>query len=546
MIRLKNLDSDIIASVMSCLFYKETTKETYIFYNFLKTLLNTDEVIDEVYLVYSAIDTLYELYSVRRDVPIINKEIVLSIIQQSLYAEIKEVFDPGFKNYARQQLGVELDSLNDQSVLTVGSHVFGRCTEFIDLLVMKGHTIEESRGYLSNLTQEYVDKLSEEFSQIILNLNNNDTRILDYQFTGWKKFLRAHKIYNGSKLPQLMRLVAAVIENKLQVAAKASDPLTSIGQLIALKEKYILYDEPIGYWDVEIMDNSLRVVPGTYTLVVGAAGVGKTTFGSWLAGNLLSQGKRIMFYCPEISEHMLLFTNILPAYVRAKYGFSVNVEQILGREPMYEHHDTLLSRKERGDLVKAAELSLAESGLFYHISKHFDARTLLDELRSEILKFEPDVIIFDHTTEVHGDENLNLVTQYVAYAIEAVKREFFVHIVALSHTGSNFRIPTKDQPIVTEKICNWSRRLEGVADNVVGMFRDGNKLNLFNTKSRWAPLFPMWMTLCMDREHNWFLFSPEDQLGSKLSLDMVDDFISDAKLYDLEEEDDEDDTFTFD
>ena len=127
-------------------------------------MLNTDEVIDEVYLVYSAIDTLYELYSVRRDVPIINKEIVLSIIQQSLYAEIKEVFDPGFKNYARQQLGVELDSLNDQSVLTVGSHVFGRCTEFIDLLVMKGHTIEESRGYLSNLTQEYVDKLSEEFS----------------------------------------------------------------------------------------------------------------------------------------------------------------------------------------------------------------------------------------------------------------------------------------------------------------------------------------------------------------------------------------------
>lgn len=266
MIRLKNLDKDILASAMSCLFHPNTTKETYIFYNYLKTLLDTTEVIDEVYLIYSALDTLYELYTVRRDVPVINKEIILSIIQQNLYAEIKECFDPGFHVYARQNLGIELDSLNDQSVLNVGSHVFGRCTEFIDMLVMKNHTIDESRGHITNLVDVYIEKLSEEFSQIILHLNNNDTRILDFQFNGWKKFLRKNRIINSMALPSLMRLVSSIIEGKLQVASRASDPLTSIGQLIALKEKYIVYDEPIGYCDVPTLDESIRVVPGTYTL----------------------------------------------------------------------------------------------------------------------------------------------------------------------------------------------------------------------------------------------------------------------------------------
>jgi hypothetical protein len=160
-----------------------------------------------------------------------------------------------------------------------------------------------------------------------------------------------------------------------------------------------------------------------------------------------------------------------------------------------------------------------------------------------VLKFEPDVIIFDHTTELLGEENLNIATQNLAEAFREIKREFFVHIVAFCHTGTSFRIPTKDAPIVTDKICNWSRRLENVADNVVGMFRDGDKLNLFYTKSRWSALIPMWHTLRMDREHNWFLFLPEDQFGSKLSADMVEEFMSEAKLYDIDDEDEDGDFF---
>ena len=31
-------------------------------------------------------------------------------------------------------------------------------------------------------------------------------------------------------------------------------------------------------------------------------------------------------------------------------------------------------------------------------------------------------------------------------------------------------------------------------------------LNLFNTKSRWTPLFSIWLTLHMDKKHSWFCF----------------------------------------
>jgi len=47
----------------------------------------------------------------------------------------------------------------------------------------------------------------------------------------------------------------------------------------------------------------------------------------------------------------------------------------------------------------------------------------------------------------------------------------------------------------------------------------------------------------MDREHNWFLFEPEDQFGSKLSADIVEDFISETKLYIFDNDEEEDDYF---
>jgi len=518
--------------------HEQTVKETYTYYNFLKTVLDTSEVIDEVYLVYSALDVLYELYTIRRDVPMINKDIILNIIYQNLHSEIKESLDPGFRGYTKQHLGIELDVLNDLTVATVGNHLFSKCADFLDLLIIKGYTIEESRGNIPVLVSHYTEKLGEELSQIIIHLNNSDKKIVDFQYVGWGKFLRKNRIYDSSKLPELLRLTSAAMESKLMLSRRASQPLTSLGQLIDLENDCIVHSEPIGSWGVPVLDELLRVTKGLMTLCVGAAGLGKTTLGSWMAGNLLEQGKRVLFYCPEIPQRLLLFSHILPAYIYAKYGFCVTMNQLIGNEPLYEHHE-FLSLKEREDLVKAAKLTIAESGLFYHVAHAYHHQTLGDELRRDIRQFDPDILIFDHTTEVMGEENQNLVTSNVAEVLGDVSEEFLIHTFALSHTGSKFTIPTKDTPVVTEKICAWSKRLEGVAANVVGMFKLGDKVNMFFTKLRWHELVPMWITLRMDREHNWFTFEPKDQFGSKISDELLEEFISEQKLYDVDDDEDE-------
>ena len=548
MIRLKNLDSDTIIAIMSCLFHAETSPDTYTYYSFLKTILDTDEVSDEVYLIYSALDILLELYAIRQDVPVINKDVIISIIQQNLYYDIKENKDSLFQIYAMQHLGIELDTLDETTISSIGSHLMGRCVEFIDALLLRNLTIEESRGYISNLIDDYIENLCQELSQIIIHLTNNDTKIIQFQFNGWKRFLRTNKIYNAEGLTLLLRLTATIIDEKKQIAAKASDPLTSIGRLIELKEQLVVYDNPLGSWKNHLLDEYVSICPGTYTLCVGDRGLGKTTWGAFLTGQLMAQGLRVMFYCPELFEHDLLFKHILPAYIYAKYGFPVSMEQILGSAPLYEHHE-LLTTEQRADLIKAAELTLAEEGLFFHVDTYFHSKTILDDLRSKIIQFKPDVLVFDHTTDLIGDENLNTVTSNLAEAFRTIKKEFFVHIFALSHVGSDFKIPSRDRPIITDKICAWSRRLEGAADTVIGMFRNDDKMNIFYTKTRWVVQPPMWHTFRMDREHNWFYFLPQDQLGAQtadvLAQEWADDIVKTPFDSISDDDDDEDDGYDF-
>jgi hypothetical protein len=114
------------------------------------------------------------------------------------------------------------------------------------------------------------------------------------------------------------------------------------------------------------------------------------------------------------------------------------------------------------------------------------------------------------------------LTDKLARVLEDLKQEFNTHFVVLSHAGSDFTIPTENNPIVTNKIVAWSGSLEQAADNIAGTFRtDGDRLNFFFTKVRYGDLLPRHYTFRMDYIHSRMYYELKDQVTTNLvSLDL--------------------------
>lgn len=541
MIRLKGLDQKIINSLLSGLFSGKTLTQHYVYLHDLLSILPVEETSQVYYCIFSALECLQEIYSIRRTIPAISKEVILQIVGNNLYGELKENNKVGFREYARLECGVELDPLDTKSLTVVYQRIIQECDINLTEAVSMNLTVEDSFSKLPEFISNYSEVFATELSELITLYNINDSKIVKYQFWGWSDFLYRHKIYSILDLSKLLRLAAAHIDNKTYLISHTTAPLTSISQLITLEQTYIDTSIPLGSWGIPPLDDLVKLVPHEVSIIVGEKGLGKTTLAGYLTGTLIAQGKKVLFYCPEILKHKLILSFVLPAYIKAKYHFIVTPDQCLGLEPPYEFGSDL-TQDEKVAAIQMAKLEFAESGLFYHSDVTYNYKTLKDDIRSKLIEFEPDIVIFDHTLEVDGEADYNKVTAALADAFKDVKKEFPIHIIALSHAGSEFTVPTKNKPIVTSKIVAWSKRMEGAADNLIGAFpSQGDIVNLFFTKLRWNKIPPMYLVFRMDRIHVWFEYRIEDQFSNQITHQQIEALTQMSSYKDLLLDDDGDD-----
>jgi hypothetical protein len=538
MIRLKTLELSVFTRLISGVLKAPTTKQTYALVADILKLVKLDEATAEIYCILSALDALYEIHSLRKSIPNITKAAIMQIVENNLYSEIKENQDVGFKEFARFQLGIELSVFDEEAIGKVYNQIKYNVDNFLQEAIVLDLSIEDAMSYIPVFVNIYGECLMDELSQVICLLKNSDGRSMSLNFPGWSKFFYKNKIRCVTDAPKLLRLIAEYYDNKTYMGLKNDLPLTSLEQLLKLEEENIFSSVALGSWGFTAIDDLARLTPHELSIFVGERGLGKTTFAAFLAGNLICQKRKVLFYCPEIMDYKLLYNFVLPAYVKSKYDFVVTPDQCLGLESPYAYGSEY-SAEEKVDIIKMAKMDFAESKCFYHLSRHLSVETLVDDLRTKIIEYEPEFLIFDHTLEVHGENNLNIVTQVLADCFEVLKKEFPIHILALSHTGSEFKVPTSDNPIITSKIVAWSKRLEGVADNIIGAFSSqGDKMNIFYTKLRWAQLIPMYQVFRMDRKHCWFSFVSEDQLRTQVDPDIFANH-GDDNILDVEDDEEE-------
>ena len=512
MIKLSTLDSEHICKLLSCIFSRPTTRETYVYIRKLFDLTPPEDAVDVGYCVLSSIQTLAEINSYSSRAPSITKEVILGIIENNLYSEIKENRENGFKEFALIVMREELDPFNEASLVAIYKYILNECRNLIERAQEFDYDIEDSLAAIPGYLFDYGEKLCEDIGSILGLMSSNDFKMLKNNHWGWSKFFWKHRIASVEQLPTFLRLTAAYYQEKMYVLSNQSEELTSMSQLRAMRAKYIESSEPLGYWELPILDDVLALRPHEVSIIVGHKGIGKTTLGGFLTAKLLKQKQRILFYCPEIADFRLTYEYVMPAYIYQKYGFLARPSHLVGLESFYDEGSEF-SPLEKKKLADLAEIELTSSGGYRHIQRRIQFKSIEDELRSLLTETQPDIVILDHTLVFKGNSNYNEVTAALADALEVLKFEFPAHWVVFSHAGSEFKTPTEDKPIVTSKIVAWSGRLEQAADNICGLFKtEGNRINAFFTKARWTAIPPRHYVYRVDPIHTNFTYEPEDQL----------------------------------
>lgn len=514
MIRLQSFDAESLIPVLSGLVCQESSKESYTFVNMITKMLPSVECVQDTYLIIVSLEKLYEIYSMSNLIPAISKDSIINIIEGVIYEEVKENKQAGFAQYARTDCQIELDTNNEESIDTVCNKLLSRVLYILDESVELGYSLEQSLSQIPSFHEGYISKLMFEASSIMDMMSNADYRKIGLHFWGWTKFLNKHRINSSKMASVFLSLVADTIRSKDTWAVMDDGPLKSIGTVIDYKKSFIENSTPIMNTPVAAFDAVAPITPKKITVLVASKGVGKTTFASYLSGMALAMGLKVMFYSPETPKDSMLFVNILPAYIRSKYGFFVTPEQCIGLASPYEEGSEYTA-EEKEALIQLAIQELTDDANFMHVDEYYYHDRLESDMRAHVKGFDPDILVFDHTTEILGDVSDNEKTANLAITCKKIVKDYPTHILILSHPGSQFTTPSLEKPIIKDvKINAWSKSIETVADTIIGAVAgEGDQFKTFYTKSRWGKIPPMFIVYRMNKKHGWFDFRNEDQFA---------------------------------
>lgn len=514
MIRVQSLEVDNLIPLLSGLLTEETTAESYIFVNNLLKVLPPEEAIQETYLILSTLEQFYNIFSRSKLIPALNKVSILGAINNNIYEELKENRKAGFKEYARTICQVELDLYNEEIIGMVANTLLDSIESVFDQAIDLNYSLNQSVSEILTFQLTYKNVLMREAGRLMEMLSNSDMSQVAIHFWGWTSFLHRYRIYSTNDAATFLNLLADFLRVKDKWSLMQDSPLTSIDRVLKLQETYVDNLVPMFSTPFQEFNEYIKFNRGEISVLVAAKATGKTTFASMIAGIALAQELKVMFYSPEMAEHKMLFENILPAYIRAKYGFTVTTPQLLGLEEPFEAGSEYTA-SEKKVIIAMAKDELVNSGNYFHITEYYMYNTLESDMRAHVKSFNPDIIFIDHTQEIRGEAKTIEKTSKLATTMKSIAKDYQPHCFILSHPGGDFKkaLPTIEEPISRDtKIAAWSNDIETLADNIMGAIKVGNnEFKIFYTKLRNGTIPPMYQVFRMIKPQGWFEFRKEDQ-----------------------------------
>lgn len=546
MLKIQSFEPENLEPVLSGILSGETTPHAFTLCSTLLKVYPVEETFQVSYLIISALQQI-EMIRVRSSLnPTIDKETIMIIVKGNIYEQLKENRSAGFAEYARVVCQLELSVYDDEIIGEVADSLIAAVEQVIDNAIALNYTVEQSFALMIPFVDEYKNSLMRELSRILDMLANNDLTNIGIHFWGWKRFLNHYRIYSSRKAPLLLTMAADFLRVKDTWSLGGDNVLNSIDQIIELEEEHIEALVPVLEIGMGGYGDAFKLFKSSFNVIVGGKGSGKTTLASNFTGKALREEKKVMFYSPETKPSNLLFGNIIPAYIKYKYGFLVNEAQVLGLEEPYPGGSDYTT-EEKKVIIQMAKQEIADSSNFMHITEYYNYQTLGSDLRTHYKLLEPDIIIFDHSQEVRGESDANKKTSLVATELKSLMKDTGVAVILLSHPASGYdsALPTTEKPIVQDKkIAAWSQDVETLADTITGIIRNGpTEFKVFFTKLRFGEIPPMFQVLQMNKPHCWFDYRLEDQYLQNAATNSIEDLIQNKFVLDDDDDGEDDDDF---
>jgi len=536
MIRLAQLEQEYIADLLSCLISQPTTEDSYSYIAALDKILTPEELLDVNFVVFSAIRVLAQTNSYEKFTPTINKDIIKEIIDQNLFTEVKNNYYAGFDMFMRKASGEPLNFDEPSIIEKFKTYLMQEVDELLDEAKELNLTIEESYARFPNFIQHYKKVLMTEAIDIQVKLINEETYEIRKTNPGWAKFFKDHRIYSGQQIDKFLMLISeqSVAKEKQQDGTiSKTDTKEKYEQM---QQRFIDGGLPLAVWDLEYLQQHMPALANRMTLMVGERGIGKTTVAITLAGQAAAQGLNVGYFGPEITDKDLLFSFFMPSYIWSKYGFRVTPRQVVGLDPVY-NEGTHLDVKKREDIIKLAALEFIEGANFIHITENYHHDEVEQKLEAFIVEHKIDFLIWDHIEEMDGGDPSRVVGK-IASVFTKLKKRHPLQVLAISHPGTGWEVPTEKKPKITGRISAWNKKIESASDMILGIFKSDyeDRLNIFFTKTRWGDQPLMYRTFRVDYLHNIMEYVEEDQYYNvntpSLDTDEVHQLLETSGLYD--------------
>lgn len=300
---------------------------------------------------------------------------------------------------------------------------------------------------------------------------------------------------------------------------------------------------PLSKYGLPPMDSITPMLRHRLVVLCANENVGKTMFAINCVGNLLADGKKVLFMCGE-NANVLTQAKITANYIYKKFGVYITDAMIAHMDELSVEQQKLIIQA-TADIVEGGKLTLVDAF-------HYD--TVYEELVAEYERSNFDAVFIDHSMALlgKGDQYTNIGN--LAVGLRRFKKDYPCYVQVLSHLS----VVAKDALTRGKKIENSPTKGNGTlsaeADEILILIDNEklakeNLLGIYNYKRRNAPR--ILDDMIVKKKFNISSFEWSDDIqGSVTGLDIeADKAIEEINsLYDSDnsDDDDEDDDFIYD
>lgn len=186
---------------------------------------------------------------------------------------------------------------------------------------------------------------------------------------------------------------------------------------------------PISTFGMPPIDDFIPIVSNRLSVICSKEGTGKTTYGAYLANNVMRDGKKIVYMTGESTDREI-YIPVLQNFIYKNFNAFVSQYDIIHRDQAPEEVQKIIN-------LGVAKLTESNS---LHLRPAYTYETVYQELVADYEKYKFDVVVIDHSANLISNGKLKTEKEQIdalAVALRMFKNKYNVSIIVNSHFSTN-------------------------------------------------------------------------------------------------------------